>query len=98
MRLKGVRALALQSLSFNSALGGGAGVALPGNGGRGAGVTPPPHFLGGGGSSPFHLRHLGYPPKFYRVQDAISANNSRFGYHFKIMLNEIIKIRVLGPK
>ena len=39
VRLKGVRALALQSLSFSSALGGGAGVALPGKGGRGgAGV------------------------------------------------------------
>ena len=25
-----------------------------------------------------HLRHLGYPPKFYRVQDASSGNDSTF--------------------
>ena len=31
-------------------------------------------------------RHLGYPPKFYRVQDAISGNNSRFWYHFRVIL------------
>ena len=35
-----------------------------------------------------HLRHLGYPPKFYRVQDAISGNNSPFLYHFRVVLVE----------
>ena len=33
-----------------------------------------------------HLRHLGYPPKFYRVQDAISGKNSRFWCNFRIIL------------
>ena len=54
VRLKGDRALALQSLSFSSALGGGAGVALPGKGERGGpgfmGWSP---FLGGVVRSPF---------------------------------------------
>ena len=30
-------------------------------------------------------RHLGYPPKFYRVQDANSCNNSWFWYHFGVI-------------
>ena len=38
------------------------------------------------GTTIFFLRHLGYPPKNYRVQDAISGNNSRFWYHFRIIL------------
>ena len=51
MRLKGVRALALQSLSFSSALGDGAGVALPGKGERGG-----PGFMG---CTPFGGRECG---------------------------------------
>ena len=42
VRLKGIRALALQSLSFSSALEGGAGVALLGKGEREGG----PGFMG----------------------------------------------------
>ena len=34
-----------------------------------------------------HLRHLGYPPRFHRVQDAISCNNSWAWCHFGVILN-----------
>ena len=30
-----------------------------------------------------HFRQLGHPPKFYRVQDASSGNNSPFWYHVR---------------
>ena len=33
-----------------------------------------------------YLRHLGYPPKFYRVQDAISGNNSTLWYYSNSIL------------
>ena len=33
-----------------------------------------------------HFRQLGHPPKFYRVQDASSGNNSPFWYHFRVNL------------
>ena len=45
-----------------------------------------------------HLRHLGYPPKFYRVQDAISGNHSSFLHDFKIILMKIINNNVLAQK
>ena len=33
-----------------------------------------------------HFRQLGHPPKFYRVQDASSGNNSPFWNHFNVIL------------
>ena len=47
-----------------------------------------------------HFRHLGHPPKFYRVQDASSGNNSPFWYHFRIILLKTPKCQPsnLGPR
>ena len=42
--------------------------------------------IGHGTTLGHHLRHLGHPPKFYRVQDASSGNNSPFQYHLRIIL------------
>ena len=33
-----------------------------------------------------NLKHLGYPSKFYRVQDASSGNDSTFWCHFVVIL------------
>ena len=47
-----------------------------------------------------HFRHLGYPPKFYRVQDAICIDDSSSRYHINDTLMkshwEIIKFQVLS--
>ena len=45
-----------------------------------------------------HSRHLGHPPKFYRVQDAISSNNSGFWYHFRVILIKDHQNTCLGAK
>ena len=49
-----------------------------------------------------HFRDLGHPPKFYRVQDASSGNNSPFWYHFRVILMEnhwkIINLHVFLKK
>ena len=52
-----------------------------------------------------HFRQLGHPPKFYRVQDASSGNNSPFWYHFRVILMtnhwkslKIIKNHVFSQK
>ena len=86
-------ALVLHSiaLSFSSALqwgccrGGSAGVGGGGRGGVNLGVTFGSHWglvflirLVMGRLWDEHSRHLGHPPKFYGVQDAISGNNSTF--------------------
>ena len=34
-----------------------------------------------------HLGHLGYQPKFDRVQDAIFTNSSNYGWHFTSMFS-----------
>ena len=49
-----------------------------------------------------HFRQLGHPPKFYRVQDASSSNNSLFWYHFRVILitnhSKITKYHVFSKK
>ena len=49
-----------------------------------------------------HFRHLGHPPKFYRVQDASSGNNSPFWYNFRVILmknhSKIINLHVFSKK
>ena len=45
-----------------------------------------------------HLRHLGYPPKFYRVQDAISGDNFRFRCHARVMFIKNHQNLCFGPK
>jgi hypothetical protein len=49
-----------------------------------------------------HFRHLGHPPKFCRVQDASSGNNSPFWYHVRVKLIKnhatIIKCHVFSNK
>ena len=49
-----------------------------------------------------HFRHLGHPPKFYRVQDASSGNNYPFWYHFRVILMKnhwkITKYHVFSKK
>ena len=49
-----------------------------------------------------HFRHLGHPPKFYRVQDASSGNNSPFWYYFRVICMKnhlkIIKYHVFSKK
>ena len=49
-----------------------------------------------------HFRHLGHPPKFYRVQDASSGNNSPFWYYFRFNLmkdhSKITKCHVVSKK
>ena len=32
-----------------------------------------------------HFRYLGHPPKFCRVQDTSSGNNSPYWYHFRVI-------------
>ena len=45
-----------------------------------------------------HFRHLGHPPKFYRVQDASSGNNSHFGHHFMVILMKNQSFACFFPK